>query len=107
VPGTQWHAGSVTWVSHGSYIGWYPCPPRGWSHAHRGWHSGYRHGYHNGYHHGYDDGWRDAQYANWVEWGHLGHRGNVSHHVVHHDVVVRHAHDRPARTLAAPPTPRR
>ncbi len=64
VPGSVYRPANVVWVTSGSYVGWYACAPRGWSHSHRG----YRHGYRRGYDDGYDDGWRDAQYANFVGW---------------------------------------
>jgi hypothetical protein len=93
VPGTTWHPGNVTWVSHGGWVGWYPCPPRGWSHANRGWHGGYErgyvHGYDRGYGHGYADGWRDARYATWVEWKHLGTADDVSRHAITHARAAR------------------
>ena len=40
VPGHVYTPASVVWVGNGGMIGWYACPPRGWSHAHRGfWHA--------------------------------------------------------------------
>ena len=89
VPGTTWHPGNVTWVSHGGWVGWYPCAPRGWSHFNRGAHRGYSAGYAHGYGHGYDDGWRDARYATWVDWKHLGTAEDVSRHAVTHSRVTR------------------
>jgi len=83
VPGYTYRPAHVVWVHSGAYIGWYPCAPRGWSHAHRGFHryDGYGHswgrtwGYNRGYAHGYDsgywEGWRDARHATFVEWEHM------------------------------------
>jgi len=85
VPGTVWHPGNVTWVSHAGWVGWYPCPPRGWSHAARGWSRGYAHGYSDGY----GDGWRDARYATWVDWRHLGTSEDVSRVAVTEDRISR------------------
>ena len=85
VPGTVWHPGNVTWVSHAGWVGWYPCPPRGWSHAARGWSRGYAHGYADGY----GDGWRDARYATWVDWRHLGTSEDVSRVAVTRDRISR------------------
>lgn len=76
VPGWEYRPANVVWVSHGGWVGWYPCAPRGWSHHHRGFQRGYRHGWHDGYGRGYGDGyrdgWHDAHHATWTRWGHLG-----------------------------------
>lgn len=76
VPGWEYRPANVVWVSHGSWVGWYPAAPRGWSHHHRGFHRGYRHGWRDGYGRGYGDGyrdgWHDAHHATWTRWGHLG-----------------------------------
>jgi hypothetical protein len=71
VPGYTYRAANVVWVHWGGYVGWYPCSPRGWSHAARGYHPGYRHGYHNGYDDGYRHGWQDAEHATYVRWNRL------------------------------------
>jgi len=89
VPGYTYRAANVTWVTAGGYIGWYPSPPPGWSHAAmgygRGYDHGYRHGHRNGYRVGYDDGywsgWNDARYATYSEWKHLG-TEDLSRHAV-------------------------
>jgi len=91
-PGYSYHPGNVVWVNSGAYIGWVPCAPRGWSHAHRayhhGWHDGYRSGHYNGYNQGYEDGWRDARYATWVPRNQVT-SDNLSHHAVGHEVATR------------------
>ncbi len=83
MPGWEYRPANVVWVSHGGWVGWYPCAPRGWSHHHRGFHHGYRHGWRDGYGRGYGDGyrdgWHDAHHATWTRWGHLG-ADDLSHH---------------------------
>jgi len=71
VPGTVYTPASVMWVGSGGLVGWYACPPHGWSHARRGFWNGYDHGRRDGYASGYRDGWEDARYANFVGWDHL------------------------------------
>lgn len=104
IPGTTWHRGNVVWVNQGGYVGWYPCAPRGWSHASRGWHHGYDRGFDHGYDHGYADGWRDARYATWVEWRHLGGHDDVSRHAVTHHAVTRGIAPSRVQTLPAAPS---
>ncbi len=91
-PGYDYHPGNVVWVRSGGYVGWYPRSPRGWSHAHRGYHAGwrdgYRHGRLDGYANGYDDGWRDARHATWVPWSRVG-ADNLAYHAVTHGVATR------------------
>lgn len=106
-PGYDYHPGNVVWVSSGSHVGWVPCAPRGWSHAHRafnhGWSNGYRHGVHDGYRSGYADGWRDARYATWVSWTHLG-ADSVAPHTVRYDVATRAVPRAGVAPLPAPPS---
>ena len=83
-PGYTYHPGSVVWVRSGGYVGWYPCAPRGWSHAHRGAHGAWNDGYRSGY----DDGWRDARYATWVPWSKMG-SDNVADVTVSYTVATR------------------
>jgi hypothetical protein len=75
VPGYTFRPANVVWVSFGTYVGWYPAGPTGWSHSHHGFWQGYNHGYRNGYNHGYDNGywngWRDARYATYVPWNRM------------------------------------
>ena len=79
-PGYHYRPANVTWVHAGAYVGWYACPPPGWSHASRGFHRGYKrgylhgrhHGYRMGYDHGFWVGWNDARYATYSQWEHLG-----------------------------------
>ncbi len=80
VPGYSYSCGNVVWVRSGGYVGWYARPPRGWSHAARG--------YHHGYQDGYRDGWHDARYATYVDWHHMA-SDNVSHYAVTHTVASR------------------
>ncbi len=80
VPGYSYSCGNVVWVRSGGYVGWYARPPRGWSHAARG----YRHGYQDGYR----DGWHDARYATYVDWHHMA-SDNISHYAVTHTVASR------------------
>ncbi len=110
-PGYTYVPASVVWVRTGSYVGWYPRGPRGWSHAARGWHAGYDHGYrhgygdgrHDGYHDGYADGWRDARYATYVEWRDLT-ADDVAPRAVPAVQVERRVAS-PVRTAVTPPTP--
>jgi len=88
VPGYSYSCANVTWVSSGSHVGWYAQPPRGWSHAARGFHRGYHHGYRNGHAGGYWNGWHDARYATYVGWENLG-AENVAHHTVTHGVAFQ------------------
>ncbi len=71
VPGAVYTPASVVWVGSGTMIGWYACPPHGWSHASRGFRRGYEHGWGDGYSSGYRDGSDDARYASFVGWNHL------------------------------------
>ncbi|MEE4274011.1 MAG: DUF6600 domain-containing protein [Thermoanaerobaculales bacterium] len=104
-PGTTYHPGNVVWVGSGSYVGWYPCAPRGWSHAHRATHHAWNDGYRHGYGDGYQDGWRDARYATWVPRSRIM-ADNVSHHAVGHEVATHAvAHSR-VTPMAAPPSKR-
>jgi len=74
-PGYAYHPANVTWVGCGSWVGWYPAPPPGWSQARHAWWNGYGaghyDGYRTGYGHGYADGWQDARYANFVPWNQM------------------------------------
>lgn len=74
-PAYVYRPANVAWVSYGSYVGWYPAPPPGWSQAGRAWARGYGaghfDGYRQGYGYGYADGWRDARYANFVPWNRM------------------------------------
>jgi hypothetical protein len=92
LPGYTYHAANVSWVRWGGYVGWYPCPPRGWSHAARAYHHAYRDGYHDGY----QRGWHDAEYATYVHWGHLG-----AHDVSRHAVTPASLHRSIGRTSRA------
>ncbi len=71
VPGVVYTPASVIWVGSGGLVGWYACPPHGWSHARRGYWNGYERGSRDGYQTGYSDGWDDARYASFVAWDHL------------------------------------
>lgn len=106
-PGYSYHPGNVVWVNSGAYIGWVPCAPRGWSHAHRaydhGWHNGYRSGRYDGYNQGYEDGWRDARYATWVPRNQVT-SDNLSHHAVGHEVATRSVARSRIVPQAAPPS---
>jgi hypothetical protein len=94
VPGYDYRPANVVWVRWGGYVGWYPSPPNGWSHAARGfqhgYRSGYRDGYPDGYRSGYDDGWRDAYWATYVPWNHLSAQ-DVSRHAMSSNTVRRTA----------------
>lgn len=94
VPGYSYSCANVTWVGSGAYIGWYARPPRGWSHAARGYHRGYRDGYINGYR----EGWDDARYATFVGWNNLG-----AENVAHHTVTYRVASTRRIESLGRSP----
>jgi hypothetical protein len=106
-PGYVYHPGNVVWVGSGAYVGWYPCAPRGWSHAHRayrrGWNHGYANGHHDGYGRGYADGWRDARYATWVPWSRVG-ADNAAHHAVDHREATRAVPRSNVTALAKPPS---
>ncbi|MCU0302435.1 MAG: hypothetical protein MUC56_00030 [Thermoanaerobaculales bacterium] len=82
-PGTIYHPGNVVWMSSGGYLGWAPCAPVGWSHAHRGYHRGW----HDGYGAGYADGWADARYATWVPRSHVVDE-SIARHTVGYEVVA-------------------
>ena len=109
-PGYTYVPASVVWVRAGSYVGWYPAAPRGWSHARHAFHHGYDHGYghgyghgrHDGYREGYADGWRDARYATYVHWNHLASE-DIAPRTVPAAQVQRRAVARP-RVSAAPPS---
>lgn len=92
VPGYEYRPAHVVWVTSGSYVGWYPSAPTGWSHHHRGFRHGYRHGYrdgrHDGYRDGYGDGWDDAMEATWVDRRHVG-ADDLSRHAVDHGRLSR------------------
>ena len=98
-PGYSYQSANVVWVHSGSWVGWYACPPRGWSHTHRGYNRGYRHGYDDGYW----DGWDDARYATYTEWRHIG-SDNISRHAVSIDTVRRSSSPATTRTTASPPS---
>lgn len=106
-PGYAYHPGNVVWVSTGVHVGWYPCAPRGWSHAHRGyhrgWHDGYGVGRRDGYSHGYADGWRDARYATWVPRSHVT-AENIAHHSVGHEAATRAVARTSVTTMTGAPT---
>jgi hypothetical protein len=101
LPGTTYHPARVTWVYSGGYVGWYPCPPTGWSHWAHGPHNVYRRGYDSGYDSGYRDGWRDASYATFVRWEHLS-SADVSRRAVAVSMVEASA--AAPRTSQHPPT---
>jgi hypothetical protein len=112
-PGYTYHPGNVVWVHSGSHVGWYACPPHGWSHASRGFWHGYKHGHHDGYHQGFNngydrgygdgywDGWRDARYATFVERRHLT-SDNISRHSLPAQRVNRLANAASVRRAQAP-----
>jgi len=110
-PGYTYVAANVTWVYSGGMVGWYPCGPAGWSHAHRGYHRGYNHGYNHGYNNGYGNGhsdgywqgWHDARYANWVDWRHMT-DDNVARHAVPGHRVVRDSNATTIRASRTAPT---
>jgi hypothetical protein len=97
-PGYSYRPANVVWVSAGGWVGWYPCAPHGWSHAHRGYHRGYRHGYDDGYW----DGWGDARHATYTEWRHLG-SSNISRHAVAVEEIRRGSSSAQPRTNVSPP----
>lgn len=110
-PGYTYHAANVVWIGSGSYLGWYACPPHGWSHAHRGryrsYSRGYAHGHSHGYRQGYWDGWRDARYATFIDRHHMV-CDNVSRHArSHHHVThasrssVGRLHEAPTRSTVS------
>jgi hypothetical protein len=86
VPGYTYSCANVVWVGSSGYVGWYARPPIGWSHAQHGFRHGYQHGFRDGYDNGYNDGWRDARYATFVDWKHVG-SDNVSRHAVTHSIA--------------------
>ncbi len=88
VPGWTYRPATVSWVTCGSYVGWYPSPPHGWVHSERAYRHGWNQGYRTGYGNGYRDGWNDARYATWVPWGSLG-DDNLSRHAVSYQKVSR------------------
>ena len=97
VPGWTYRPAPVTWVGCGSYVGWYPQPPTGWSHAARA----YRHGWRNGYDRGYTDGWHDARFATWVSWNQMG-ASDVAASRIRYQTVVRSAPATHVRSMVAP-----
>ncbi len=111
-PGYTYRPANVTWVTSGGYVGWYACPPPGWSHAARGYRHGYGHGYqqghHDGYGMGYNDGywsgWNDARYATYSEWRHLGAEDLSRHAVTASTVRASAAGAQPRVSVAAPET---
>lgn len=112
VPGYTYRPANVTWVTSGGFLGWYACPPSGWSHAARGYghgyDHGYRHGYGNGYRGGYDDGywsgWNDARYATYSQWSHLG-AEDLSRHAVTASTVRASTTAKPRIVDRAPDRP--
>jgi hypothetical protein len=107
VPGYDYRPANVVWVRWGGYVGWYPSPPNGWSHAARGfqhgYRSGYRDGYPDGYRNGYDDGWRDAYWATYVPWDQLGSH-DVSRYSMSSTTVRRTAANSPLRLSSDAPS---
>jgi len=101
VPGWTYRPATVSWMSCGPYVGWYPTPPSGWVHANRSYDHGWKRGYHSGYDNGYRDGWRDARYATWVPWGHLG-DDDLSRRAVDYHNVSRNPNAASTRIIAAP-----
>jgi len=75
VPAYVYRPANVTWITCGSYVGWYAAPPPGWSHARHTWRkaydAGHYDGYRQGYDHGYAAGWREARYASFVPWNRM------------------------------------
>jgi len=112
VPGYTYRPANVTWVTSGGFLGWYACPPPGWSHAARGYghgyDHGYRHGYGNGYRGGYDDGywsgWNDARYATYSQWSNLG-AEDLSRHAVTASTVRASTSAKPRIVDRAPDRP--
>ncbi len=100
-PGYVYHPANVVWVSHGTFLGWYPAGPPGWSHARRSYLHGYRHGYADGYR----DGWRDARYATFVEWNRFT-AGNVAR-VARPGAELHGLSPHSVRRLEGPPARRR
>jgi hypothetical protein len=98
VPGYSYRPANVVWVQWGGFVGWYPCPPRGWSHADRAYDHGFRHGYGRGY----DDGWRDAHHATYVRWDHLAAHDVSRHSVAARSVQSRIPNDNPRTSTSAP-----
>ena len=110
VPGYTYRPAHVTWVGYGSHVGWYPCAPAGWSHAHhgfwhgydRGFHDGVHQGYRRGYDDGYWDGWDDARYATYVPWNQFT-SDNVAHAALDQREVSRNLTRANARPLVTAP----
>lgn len=98
VPGYVYRPANVIWVSRGSYVGWYPRGPRGWSHAGHAYRNGRRHGYRDGYW----EGWHDARHATWVEWRHFG-AENLSRHALGSQAIYR-SRNRAPKILGKAPT---
>ena len=80
-PGYQYRPANVIWVGAGGFVGWYACPPAGWSHSRRGWQHGQYRGYASGYDDGYSAGWHDAEHATYTQWRHFG-ADDLSRHAV-------------------------
>ncbi len=112
VPGYTYRPANVTWVTAGGYVGWYACPPPGWSHAAmgygRGYDHGYRRGYQNGYRGGYDNGywsgWNDARYATYSQWNNFG-AEDLSKHAVTASTVRASAGAQPRIVTGVPDRP--
>lgn len=102
-PGWDYSPANVVWLGHGDWIGWYPCAPRGWSHAARSYRHGYRDGYRSGYGTGYDDGWRDASHATWTRWRHFGDDNVADWSAAPPDLATAVDRGR-VRPLSSPPT---
>lgn len=110
VPGYTYRPAHVTWVGYGSHVGWYPCAPAGWSHAHRGFWRGYDRGFHDGVHQGYRrgyddgywDGWHDARYATYVPWDQFT-SDNVAHAALDSRQVSRNLTRTNAKPLGTAP----
>ena len=109
-PGTVYSPANVVWVSAGSWLGWYPRAPLGWSHSRHGFGAGYAHGVHDGYRSGYRDGaadgywagWNDARYATYVSWDRFGDDDLGRHAVGAAEVRSSHSHAVPRSAAAAP-----
>ncbi len=85
-PGYQYRPANVVWVGAGGFVGWYACPPAGWSHSRRGWHRGHHHGYASGYDDGYSAGWHDAEHATYTQWRYFG-ADDLSRHAVSYNAA--------------------
>jgi hypothetical protein len=97
-PGTVYHPGNVVWMSSGGYIGWAPCEPPGWRHAHFSDHHGWR----NGYGDGYADGWADARYATWVSRDRVVDE-SIARHTIGYEVVASSSSRGGVNQLDRPP----